>query len=180
MELIIYFQTTRSLGASLLGLVSKHSSDSQNFIHLSLPLKFIVHSTYPSFINSWSISHILEHEFFCFGRLASSGQLRAIMEKKNFISQKKRQTENDRLLPFHPFLTNMFFPIFKRTISMVNGQQRPFSVLMVSLRNWGKEKCTMLAYLPNFTVNVYYIQLDKGFSEVATWFIFSNLWFQEI
>ena len=27
----------------------------------------------PSFIYSWSISHILEHEFFCLGRLGSSG-----------------------------------------------------------------------------------------------------------
>ena len=72
------------------------------------------------------------------------------------------------------FLTNMgFFPIFKRAISMVNGQQRPFSVLMVSLKNWGKKKCsTMLTYLPTFTVNVYYIQLGKVFSEVAILFIF--------
>ena len=54
----------------------------------------------------------------------------------------------------------------------MNGQQRPFSVLMVSLKNWGKIEGkrnvhTMLTYLPTFTVNVYYIQLDKGFSEVA-------------
>ena len=28
----------------------------------------------PSFIYSWSISHILEHGFFCLGQLGSSGQ----------------------------------------------------------------------------------------------------------
>ena len=28
---------------------------------------------YPSSIYSWSIGHILEHEFFCLGRLGSSG-----------------------------------------------------------------------------------------------------------
>ena len=27
----------------------------------------------PSFIHSWSISHILEHEFFCLGRLGCAG-----------------------------------------------------------------------------------------------------------
>ena len=66
-----------------------------------------------------------------------------------------------------------FFPIFKR--AMVNGQQRPFSVLMVSLKNWGKKEMYILClptYIPTFTVNVYYIQLDKWFSEVAVWFIF--------
>ena len=36
----------------------------------NLPLQSI-----PSFIYSWSISHILEHKFFCLGGLGSSGQL---------------------------------------------------------------------------------------------------------
>ena len=31
-------------------------------------------SACPSLIYSWSISHILKHEFFCFGHLGSSGQ----------------------------------------------------------------------------------------------------------
>ena len=36
--------------------------------------KLGVQSRVHSFIYSWSISHILEHELFCLGRLGSSGQ----------------------------------------------------------------------------------------------------------
>ena len=36
--------------------------------------KMIKQWVYPSFIFSWSISHIVEHEFFWWGSLASSGQ----------------------------------------------------------------------------------------------------------
>ena len=34
-----------------------------SFIFLAFPIAFLRYN--PSFINSWSISHILEHEFFC-------------------------------------------------------------------------------------------------------------------
>ena len=36
-------------------------------------LSYYVHSKNPSFIFSWSISHILEHEFFCLGCFGSYG-----------------------------------------------------------------------------------------------------------
>ena len=65
-------------------------------------------------------------------------------------SQKKcKRKMIDFFLSMSFFNQDGFFPIFKRAISMVNGQQRPFSVLMVSLKNWGKlrEKEMYYAYL---------------------------------
>jgi hypothetical protein len=47
--------------------MSKHASISALF-------RFMLHALRPSFIDSWSISHILEHEIFCLGWAAQGSK----------------------------------------------------------------------------------------------------------
>ena len=42
-----------------------------------------VDSANPSSIYSWSIGHILEHEFFCYGRLGSQGSKEKKVDLRN-------------------------------------------------------------------------------------------------
>ena len=47
-------------------------------------LIFLLVSASLSFIYSWSISHFLEHEFFCLGRLGSQGSKEKKVDLRNF------------------------------------------------------------------------------------------------
>ena len=49
--------------------ISKYGTEAQNFEHVTPFVTGIL----PNSIYSWSIGHILEHEFFCLGHLGCAG-----------------------------------------------------------------------------------------------------------